>query len=239
MFFNALRRFAVFPVDKADMVCCIEICKSASGGVVSVLLPRHDNAGALIFSFAAAAPPLLAFSRPLWYNAAESEVLPMNEIDKKLDVLARVAGALNAEGVTWAVGGSLLLFIKGLVPSFNDIDLMVAEADAGRARDVLLRLGTLMPPLPTDKYKTRVFLEFDIDGVDLDLIAGFTIVNKGLDYYFPLLKRNIEEYALMGELRIPLQSLEDWRLYYRLMDRPDRAELIDRAIGGKKEERHD
>lgn len=35
------------------------------------------------------------------------------ETERKLDVLADIARALNQSGVTWAVGGSLLLYLRG------------------------------------------------------------------------------------------------------------------------------
>ena len=49
------------------------------------------------------------------------------ETERKLDVLADIARALNQSGVTWAVGGSLLLYFKGKTGVFRDIDLMVCE----------------------------------------------------------------------------------------------------------------
>ena len=51
------------------------------------------------------------------------------ETERKLDVLADIARALNQSGVTWAVGGSLLLYFKGKTGVFRDIDLMVCETD--------------------------------------------------------------------------------------------------------------
>ncbi|MFQ8833366.1 MAG: hypothetical protein ACLR7U_11200 [Ruthenibacterium lactatiformans] len=51
------------------------------------------------------------------------------ETERKPDVLADIARALNQSGVTWAVGGSLLLYFKGKTGVFRDIDLMVCETD--------------------------------------------------------------------------------------------------------------
>ena len=49
------------------------------------------------------------------------------ETERKLDVLADIARALNQSGVTWAVGGSLLLYFKeiGLDFGLGDIPLDV------------------------------------------------------------------------------------------------------------------
>ncbi len=87
----------------------------------------------------------------------------MESIEKKLTILSKIAEELNARGVTWAVGASLLLYFKGIVTAFNDIDLMISE----------------------------------------------------------------EDYEAAKEIRIPLQSLEDWRHYYQLMGRTEKVRLIE------------
>ena len=56
------------------------------------------------------------------------------ETERKLDVLADIARALNQSGVTWAVGGSLLLYFKGKTCVFSDIDLMVCETDVEKLK---------------------------------------------------------------------------------------------------------
>ena len=99
----------------------------------------------------------------------------MNGIEKKLKVLSDIAHALNARHVVWAVGASALLYFKGKTDSFHDIDLMVKESDAETAKEQLLQLGSLLPPEPNTQYQTRCFLEFEINGVDVDMMAGFVI----------------------------------------------------------------
>ena len=60
----------------------------------------------------------------------------MEDIRHKLRVLTRIAAALDGRGVTWAVGASAMLYLRGLTDSFHDIDLMTAEEDADAAADV-------------------------------------------------------------------------------------------------------
>ena len=59
------------------------------------------------------------------------------ETERKLDVLADIARALNQRGVTWAVGGSLLLYFKGKTCVFRDIDLMVCETDVEKLKQAI------------------------------------------------------------------------------------------------------
>lgn len=152
----------------------------------------------------------------------------MAELDGKLEVLTDIACILNKNHITWAVGGSLLLYFKGKTKLFHDIDIMVSEDDVDKLKNLLLPLGKLAPPNPDEHYKTRHFLEFTINDVDVDIIAGFVIVKDGEEYDCSLFPEQIEEYIRLNGETIPLQSLSDWRRYYELMGRTSKVEMIDR-----------
>jgi len=151
----------------------------------------------------------------------------MENIKHKLTVLARIAEEFNHKDVTWAIGASLLLYFKGITSEFHDIDIMVAEEDVETVKNILLSLGDIIPPKPNGKYKTKCFLEFHVDGVDVDSMAGFVIVNQDKDYYFPLKKENIKDFTEVHGIKIPLQSVEEWRNYYELMGRDEKVKMID------------
>ena len=44
-----------------------------------------------------------------------------------------IASKLNAAGIVWDVGASLLLYLHGITDEFHDIDLMVRQEDADDA----------------------------------------------------------------------------------------------------------
>ena len=149
----------------------------------------------------------------------------MDEREKKLKVLRRIARALNEEGVLWALGGSLLLYFKGRAYTFHDIDIMAGEGDIETVKRRLCALGELLPQKPNPGYKTRHFLEFVIDGVEVDVMAGFVIVKDGVDYDCSLRPEQVAEHISLDGENIPLQRLSDWRRYYELMGRPEKAAL--------------
>ena len=151
----------------------------------------------------------------------------MGEVEKKLEVLSKVARELNDNNITWAIGASLLLYIKGISSQFHDIDIMVAESDVQALKNILLSLGELQPKNPNIRYKTKQFLEFKVEGVDIDVMAGFVIVNNGRSFYFPLDKDNIMDYTEINGVKIPLQSVKEWRNYYELMGRTEKVKMID------------
>lgn len=152
------------------------------------------------------------------------------EQNQKIDVLVKLAHVLNDNGITWAVGGSLLLYFKKKTDMFQDIDIMVMEEDAEKAKNLLMQMGTLAPPNPNEKYKTRCFLEFTIDQVDVDVMAGFVIVSEEKEWDCSLKPEYIEEHLQVNGADIPLHSLDEWRRYYLLMGRKAKVEMIDRKI---------
>ncbi|MDD4079828.1 MAG: hypothetical protein PHP02_00260 [Eubacteriales bacterium] len=151
----------------------------------------------------------------------------MADSENKLEILSKIARELNRKNVAWAVGGSALLYFKGIVMAFRDIDVMVSEEDAEVAKAVLMPLGSLKASAPNTKYKTKHFYQFVVSGVDIDVMAGFAVINQGREYHFPLEKENIKDCAEANGIRIPLQSVEEWRRYYELMGREDKVKLID------------
>lgn len=151
----------------------------------------------------------------------------MIKVEDKFKVLSKIAKELNDNNITWAIGASLLLYIKGISSEFNDIDIMVAESDFQALKIILLSLGELQPKNPNIQYKTKQFLEFKVDDVDIDVMAGFVIVNKGRNFYFPLDKDDIIDYTEINGVKIPLQSVKEWRNYYELMGRTKKVKMID------------
>ncbi len=157
----------------------------------------------------------------------------MTAIEKKLSVLLKVAKELNANNITWAIGASLLLYLKKITDSFNDIDIMIAEDDVEKAKSIFLTFGSLKPRDSNVQYKTKEFMEFIIEGVDFDVMAGFIIVNNNFEYYFPLENKDIKEFINIQDIKVPLQSIEDWLIYYKLMNRTDKVNLINNYLANK------
>lgn len=47
----------------------------------------------------------------------------MTELQKKIELLQRIAQRLNEAHVQWALGASMLLYFKGITSAFHAIDL--------------------------------------------------------------------------------------------------------------------
>lgn len=121
----------------------------------------------------------------------------------------------------------MLLYFKGITSEFHDIDIMVSEEEFDTAKEVLLAFGKMQPPNPDNKYRTRYFAEFIVDGVDIDVMAGFIIIDKDKEHYFPLKQDAIKDFTEVNGIRIPLQAIEEWHTYYKLMGRNEKVKMID------------
>ena len=80
------------------------------------------------------------------------------------------------------------------------------------------------------QYRTKTFMEFLINSIGVDVMAGFAIVHEGTVYDCSLREDQIVEKMLLGTEVIPLQSPRLWCKYYRLMGRPQKADMIEKAL---------
>ncbi len=150
----------------------------------------------------------------------------MNDTDKKLSVLSAIAGCFNEKKITWALGGSALLYFHGIVDAFNDLDIMVEERDATDAKEILITMGIQHLSVQEERYGTTHFYEFLVDGVEVDVMGGFKIMKDGILHDCSLKTSEIVGEMTLNGQRIPLQSVLSWRRYYELMGRTAKAALI-------------
>ena len=141
----------------------------------------------------------------------------MNILNKKIELLKKIALRFNDANITWALGASMLLYFKKITIEFHDIDLMIANEDVESVQKILSEMGEIQPPNPNSKYKTKSFMEFIIDSIDVDVMAGFSIVSDG----------KVHD---LENTKIPLQSPILWCEYYRLMGRKEKVDVIESAL---------
>lgn len=151
----------------------------------------------------------------------------MTLIDKKITVLVKIGRALNKENISWSLGASAMLYLRGYVNYFDDIDIMVSEPDVEKTKHVLDILGTREAKASNPNYKTKVYLEYNIDNIEVDIMAGLIIVSDDMEYYFPLKEEEGDEINI-DEVIIHIDSVELWLNYYTLMNRIDKVEIINR-----------
>lgn len=138
-------------------------------------------------------------------------------VEQKEAVIARIASAFNARGLTWAAAASYMLFKRGVVDAFNDLDIVVALEDAGRADALLRTLGNAIAVAPNAGYETDFFGKYEVDGLGVDLMGGFSVVTGAGVFNYLFDKAAAPESADVGGVHVPLARLGDWFVLYSLM----------------------
>lgn len=153
-------------------------------------------------------------------------------MDEKLRAVLSKAGALlDAGNILWGVGASVLLWRYGLVEAPRDIDIMVGQADAERAARLLDGLGTRVEGRGAGPFVTEHFYEFDVDGVEVDVMGGFAVRYGGGVYRYRFDARSVPRRLAVAGHCLPFMSLEEWLALYLLMPgREQRAALIERHL---------
>ena len=118
-----------------------------------------------------------------------------------------------------------MLYLRGWVSTFDDLDILIDERDYERVETVMNRLGkrVIVPPNPL--YETRHFLNYRIGDVKCDIMAGLSIIHQGKPHYFPYDENKYDLVKYQGRL-YRLGTSDDWCEYYRLMNRNDKGKLI-------------
>ena len=155
-------------------------------------------------------------------------------MEKKLKVLSALAADLNESDILWAVGASAMLFLRGIVKEFRDIDLLVCEEDVEIAAEILLRHGTELPTPEDSRFGSKHYRKFDVDGVEIDLIAGFVVNSAdGKQHVCPLEIEEVDACVDVNDVAVSLHALGTWFKYYTWMGRTERVKQIEEYLGIK------
>ena len=139
-------------------------------------------------------------------------------------VLSELAVKLNEKNIRWGVGASVMLNYYGLVDSPNDIDIIVSSDDSRVADKILMSLGEKNFSSDLEIYKSEFFANYSINGVEVDLIAGFSIKQNSSYFKYDFDKKSITEIWNLEEIEIPVTAIEDWYILYQLM--PNKEEKV-------------
>lgn len=145
------------------------------------------------------------------------------------NTLIQIAKELNKEQITWAIGASVLLNFYKLVDDPNDIDIIVKISDIEKTNRTLKKIGYKKTSEKSDFYSTKYFYEYEINKIDIDVMAGFVInYDRNKQYLYEFNQESITKVLNINNVEIPLASLEDWYVLYSLMNnREEKVDLIE------------
>lgn len=137
----------------------------------------------------------------------------------KEKALRRLADKLNAAGVTWAIGASWLLTHEGVVDTYHDFDIVVAQPDVEKADKVLSKLGMKT----ADADSADFHCDYHFDGADIDMRSPYVI---GGTYHMVFDASSIAGDATVLGATVHLMYLEDWLVLYHLMGKTQRVQQL-------------
>lgn len=160
----------------------------------------------------------------------ENSMSQPRHIEAKLDVLVKLAKQFNQAQVTWQIGGSCLLYLHQCIDSFADLDILIANEDAKVVDGVLATLGKPIPKTNNPMYRSDYFASYEIQGVAVDVMAGFQIQNNDQVHRYVIPQEKPKnKMTLLGQ-DIYLGSLQDWKILYQWMGREERVQQIDNYL---------
>lgn len=142
--------------------------------------------------------------------------------------LEKITKEFEKHHIRWGLGASCLLSFYGIVEKANDLDIMVSILDVEEAKKVLSNIGD---KISLDGYEiySDYYDIYTVDGVSVDLIAGFTINSENFQYKFYFSDDQIVEYRPLFSASVPLLYLRDWYFMYILMGDPkERTPLMEK-----------
>lgn len=139
--------------------------------------------------------------------------------DQQRQVLRTLAARFNASGLRWQVGASMLLYLKGVVERAGDLDLIVDERDYLACKEILAELGFEKAVSPHPMFRSAQFSTFEVEGVEIDLMAAYTVHFVGGMFTYPFEPQYAEILEDQG-VSIYMAPLEFWLVTYRCMGDP-------------------
>jgi hypothetical protein len=147
-------------------------------------------------------------------------------ISKLKQILLVITRELKNNDINYVLGGSLLLYLEGIDTTVQDIDLLIDIEDIEKLKKTLNNYD-FKSIEANQNYRTEHFYTINIEGIDIDIMAGFKVQTKIGLYEFPF---KIEKTLEIGNEIINLCSIKEWLKAYQAMNRKDKVEIIKNHI---------
>ncbi len=143
-----------------------------------------------------------------------------NDALHKLTVLKQIADAFRKEGISYAVGASCMLYMRGIIEDFHDIDILVVREDHRKACSILD--GFAEEQIPEHRY-SEYYKTYLFEDTEIDLIGEFILQGEDRSLHR---EDRIDE-MLLQDAWISVDTADRWLRNYRLMDRQKRVKQLE------------
>ena len=164
--------------------------------------------------------------------------------DRKL-LLKKLCDTLAAEGITWGLGFSSSLFLRGIVDDFNDFDILVKVEDVNQLQKSLSKLGIRLNKQTPQKgvFTSPYYQQARKGSVEFDLIGDITINTFNTTYCYRVVPNDLEWLTLDGGIYVPIVPMEASIILYGMMEgwqakRLYKRELCRKFLSGQPQLQH-
>ena len=146
--------------------------------------------------------------------------------DNFTKALSQIITALDGQGISWALTGSMGYALQGLPATPNDIDIQTDSQGAYEIEQILSDyISRSVAPKKTDIMRSMLG-RLDIEGVKVEIIGDVQKRQPDGSWEDPV---DIEDHKLFVEyegLQVPVMNLDHEQSSYLKMGRLDKAALL-------------
>lgn len=150
-----------------------------------------------------------------------SSLLEDKDYEERKNTLLRLLNEFKASNIRFGMACSFDLFLRGIVDEFHDFDFLVEEQDIPKIEQVMKELGAKLIATGGNGYcESKEYRHYQLERVDIDIIAGFRLVTFGTEYLYEYSGHEIQICEIFEEEKIiiPIISAEAMFLLYAMME---------------------
>ena len=150
-----------------------------------------------------------------------------NDKSNLLDSIQQIRDLFELNQIKYFVGGSMMLFLRGVEVDVHDIDIMVDQMDYIRASHLIGSIAKAVEKEPSSIYQTTYFQMYQMGDISIDIMAEFKVsIKDDALFHYPsfMLVGEVIVHPRVGSMMLML--LEDWLVIYQLIHRPQKVHDI-------------
>lgn len=143
----------------------------------------------------------------------------------------KLAATLDENNIVWGIGGSFLLQLHGLYSNPNDLDIWVQTDDISKLKTIFSSFDEIESSIqlpPQYHFKMQYY------DTEVDFISCFITIPNQKRFEYHILPTNIEYIEFEDGIKVPCTLLENWYIVYKLLNRKDKAQIIEDVFIQKK-----
>lgn len=146
-----------------------------------------------------------------------------------LEILKLLENRLSKVNISWALTGSTNFALQGLAYVPSDIDIQTDRKGAFEIESLFKDFIVKKVTFSTNRLIRSYFGELNINGIPVEIIGDMEKLVDGEWEKAPKINE-IKQYIIVGDLHLPVLSLQYEAKAYQKLGRVDKAEAIIKHI---------